>query len=643
MLIEEICEQNSDQDILEALENLPRSFSELMERKMARIQGRPQAQKALKMLQYCGVLKRPLTISESQELLSLEPNQDTFNVEAVPTDMGRVISDCCGLLFVNDDKETVHYIHASVRRYLFTTSHLAREVFKEPSLDWSLGQLCLTYLNLSSFKHQVSKRKQRLDYGFQPLQLGLLSLAQVSSSWKLALAQTILKARRQAPGSSQRDLVEKSLGALGIAQTGPPGLGDQFYFLEYARYHWIDHIKTVDHPTVDNWTDKIVSCIDPTNILAIRPWDDLTEPIIIPQKRNEDGAEMRLMSWALRHERVSLIYHYERFDRSHRDWLMPRIFLKSIQMHKYKVTAFCVARFQFGEMSLALFIATAYDNMEAMRSIIEKQHVTPEHLSARERALDRYWLEGNNFESNFEQDSEAFKAFPCGPVLHTAAFDGRLEFIKLFLSQSINVNCTDLRRGRTALFVAIFRGHAHIVHFLLEHGAHANDEVRPKKSLGLSSLAQAAFDGCEDIVDLLLFRGARISEGRTSRNPLYQAVLGSHGRIVKRLLDAGADPDDRPDGTHPTALQTAAFLGRFDIVETLLRAGADHTLALHDIGGNGKDVIEARFKKQQLQEVKNFLSDLFEDNDNPKEIMRLLGGEYHAEYIKARSLRTSPW
>lgn len=72
MTMEEICLQLDDNGILEALEHLPRELSELLDRKLRRVSVGTSARQAIKILQFCGVTKRPLTVEELREVLSVK-------------------------------------------------------------------------------------------------------------------------------------------------------------------------------------------------------------------------------------------------------------------------------------------------------------------------------------------------------------------------------------------------------------------------------------------------------------------------------------------------------------------------------------------------------------------------------------------
>lgn len=127
-----------------------------------------------------------------------------------------------------------------------------------------------------------------------------------------------------------------------------------------------------------------------------------------------------------------------------------------------------------------------------------------------------------------------------------------------------------------ALLAAARRGDWPAVIEQLKAGANPN--VRDGEQRG-GVLALAAADGQAEVVRKLLVAGADPDQrGESGFTPLGIAALRGHARVVKQLLRHGADPDRKSaDGAPP--LVNAARLGHALIVDALLAAGADPTLA----------------------------------------------------------------
>ena len=97
---------------------------------------------------------------------------------------------------------------------------------------------------------------------------------------------------------------------------------------------------------------------------------------------------------------------------------------------------------------------------------------------------------------------------------------------------------------------------------------------------GFQPLGLACFFGHYDSAEYLARAGAPINS--PSRNdlrtaPIHSAVAGRHARIVKMLLELGADPNLREQGGY-TPLHAAAQNDDVNIIRMLLLGGADLTL-----------------------------------------------------------------
>jgi ankyrin repeat protein len=97
---------------------------------------------------------------------------------------------------------------------------------------------------------------------------------------------------------------------------------------------------------------------------------------------------------------------------------------------------------------------------------------------------------------------------------------------------------------------------------------------------GFQPLGLACYFGHYDTAEYLIKAGAQInSQARNElkATPIHSAAAGGHEKIVRLLLDHGADANVREQGGF-TPLHAAAQNGDVEIVRALLMGGADLTI-----------------------------------------------------------------
>jgi ankyrin repeat protein len=128
----------------------------------------------------------------------------------------------------------------------------------------------------------------------------------------------------------------------------------------------------------------------------------------------------------------------------------------------------------------------------------------------------------------------------------------------------------DLRNpaGETPLMLAAFKGEMDIVHVLLARGAAVNPS-------GWTPLHYAASGDSLPAIQELLARGAEVDSRAPNhqRTPLMMAAMYASEDVINALLKAGADPGAR-DQYGETAADLAARGGRDWLAERLARRAA---------------------------------------------------------------------
>lgn len=165
--------------------------------------------------------------------------------------------------------------------------------------------------------------------------------------------------------------------------------------------------------------------------------------------------------------------------------------------------------------------------------------------------------------------------------IQAAAEGGHKAVIQLLLGLDANINApASPSGGLTALQAASREGHLDLVQFLISKGADVNAPAC--KNGGFTALQAACLSGETEIVDFLIENGAEVNASGSrlyGGTALHAAASGGHVDIVKKLLALGANPNSTAGSRRQTPVQSAYAIGRKDIVDVLVEAGAIGSLA----------------------------------------------------------------
>lgn len=196
--------------------------------------------------------------------------------------------------------------------------------------------------------------------------------------------------------------------------------------------------------------------------------------------------------------------------------------------------------------------------------------------------------------SEFDMRRSAFRFLTCaaalvfagcgaqsenfGDPLHNAAYRGDLAVVRdLLETQSVPVDRRTAFGYYTALVLAGYTEHTHIVALLLNNGA----DVNAQDGMGMSALHCAAYYGRTETARLLIEHGANLTLTNSyGCTPLFEAVRKGPPELVALLLDSGASVGVRDQrGWQPlhAALRSDALApaNRAAIVKALLDHDAD--------------------------------------------------------------------
>jgi ankyrin repeat protein len=566
--MDELCAQHCDTDIRNALGCLPKTLTETFSRALLRIVSRRNTSIVVKTFSWVAIAKRPLTLDELREAISIEIGQPQSMPERLVNGVDQLASWCENLIHVDEELRTVQFAHQAIHKFIIegpTGPRLENFCFNLPDADHHAGEICVTYLHFNDFKTTLARRPQPM----KPVD-------------PIAMARLALSHQRKVPNaipsfgwSSRRPKSTAQVDVVGVLSTYEREDGEESMrklqqghpFLHYASVHWISHTSRFrrDSKTWNLWHRMIMSGHD----LTKKPW---------PEQQEFNALDPEVLAWGLQSRHYALIR------------LLDGCGAISAAQREDKL------------------ISAVQGDLELLDVLLEGD-CSPKTAAAPLRAasedghlevVERLLAAGADVNAGFPLDSGQTAlqaASKCGRLevverllaagadvnadpwlgrtaLFVASEGGHLEIVERLLAAGADVNAAPTRLGQTALQVASGGGHLEIVERLLAAGADSNAIVEG----GRTALEVASEAGHLDVIERLVMAGADVnvsSKRGRSRTALQAASGNGHLELVERLLAAGADVNAAPARLGRTALQAAAGGGHLEVIERLLMAGAD--------------------------------------------------------------------
>ncbi|XP_012723981.2 ankyrin repeat domain-containing protein 50 isoform X1 [Fundulus heteroclitus] len=164
------------------------------------------------------------------------------------------------------------------------------------------------------------------------------------------------------------------------------------------------------------------------------------------------------------------------------------------------------------------------------------------------------------------------RAYDGHSALSAAFLEGHTEVAELLMKRGADTDVRDAE-GRPLLYLLVLEGRLNMATLVIEKGGVPLESRDPE---GRTALHVASWQGCVEIVDLLLKHGANPNAQDTEgRPPVHSVAWTGHRKVGHRLLAANSVNIDLACHQGATALSIAAQEGHVDIVKMLLEKGAN--------------------------------------------------------------------
>jgi len=158
--------------------------------------------------------------------------------------------------------------------------------------------------------------------------------------------------------------------------------------------------------------------------------------------------------------------------------------------------------------------------------------------------------------------------------------------VKLLLAQGAAINAVD-PYGLTPFHKACQYGNYEVVKMFLESGVDLNIPANTDTSYaGATPLMVAAYGGHENVVKLLLLRGANVNRTSAKGAAIFWAFdhdSGNNPELIRLLVSHGANVNNGRNYRGQTPLMAAASKEHIEIVRLLLDLGAEKSLTVNGL------------------------------------------------------------
>ncbi|KAL8756771.1 MAG: hypothetical protein Q9184_004385, partial [Pyrenodesmia sp. 2 TL-2023] len=593
--VDSLLDKGTKKKILSTLDGLPKG-SEALDKAykdaIQRIEGQlpGKSEQAKRVLSWITYAQRPLSTEELRHALAVELGDSELDLDNIP-DVEDMVSDCAGLVVVDDESNIIRLVHYTTQEYFERT----RETWN-PQAQQEIASVCLTYLSFDIFASGASASDEDFKtmiaenafYDYAAMNWAIHSLTVQKEISQLAL-----------PFLQHEGLVNSTFRMISLSTHG-----------SYPNPQGPDEITGLHLTAMSGLsllTDELLRVASGTTSITANSRDGSDRTPLLWAAENGHEAVVKLLlarddveadskdiyysqtplSWAAEngHEAVVKILLARDVEANSKNTFGQTPLWRAAENGYEAVVKLLLARDNietdskdsiyaqtplsraagYGHEAVVKLLL-ALDNVEANTKDTRSQ--TPLWRAAEEgyEAIVKLLLARDDVEAD---SKDRYSQTP----LSRAADNGHEAVVELLLARdNVDVNSKD-SDGITPLFYALVAGHEGIVKLLL---ARADIEADSKDEFGRTLLSYATEYGYEAIVKLLLARddveaNSKDIDGRT---PLSWAVQGSYEAVVKLLLARDDIEANSKDMDSRTPLSWAAK-SRYDAVVKLLLARDD--------------------------------------------------------------------
>jgi hypothetical protein len=228
------------------LKRLPEGLDETYKQCLKRIDDDEVAKVvAPRVFRWISRARRPLTMSEMQSIVFVDPDDSQFNVSHIMTT--NALDYCSNLISFDVSGRFLRFTHVSVNQFLEDSSRipkpLSRYVLQSDADDLFCASVCLTYMkwisaSLPTIRHpvldnQATSLPRYLAQTMLPRPIGTVLLKNSGFRRKTAIRRSTVPEEATSTATTPFDTL--------VCDT------TNQVFQEYVQDHWLSHTRSITH------------------------------------------------------------------------------------------------------------------------------------------------------------------------------------------------------------------------------------------------------------------------------------------------------------------------------------------------------------------------------------------------------------
>ena len=519
--MDSLVNQTSARNIYRALERLPEKLSDTFHDAMRRAAAQPEehASLAAQVISWIFYARRPLSVAELREALSVEPG-DTRLDRSGCHEVDLSLDVCCGLISIDQEDNVIRLVHYSLQQYL--ESYWENE---RPSSRLDIATTCLTYLMLDDFSPEATEDADR-----SVILNGETSLSN-RSRWQ-----------------------------------------DSHRFFSYVASYWAEHVKGSLEKEIEPLILRFLHSrvhllygLQEYNKLRFRNLEYDTWP--------HQPSSLHLTSyWGSSHTTSILVKQgadVHAVDAQKRTPLVCAAMNGQIDVARVLLGEGADVNARDSSSATPLHAAVINDHVEITKLFLE--HGADANAKDQDGSAPMCVAASNGslqmMDLLLQKGATAHKIGRRGASpLETACRGGHTTAVQWLLMKGVDVNSVNT----CPLTEAVHAKYPHIVRILLDAGA----DINKANTLGHTALDEAVDQGNVSLYQRIVATGPKdTSTGKSPANQslLQMATSGGNEALVNILVNHGADVRDT-GGDIGTVLQMAIHSRNLETVKMVLNA-----------------------------------------------------------------------